>query len=199
MNRIAVDVVLLPDKDMAERAIALNRSLVAAYDSDIVLDPVNCLPHVSLAMGCIQPDDIQAIASALEQTIRKDPVKQLYVKRINAQGHHGGSVVSSIELEAREDLQQLHALVMDRMIPYFRGKVTASMFTGEHPIAPSTLSWVKNFAQASSGEKFWPHITLGYGPCDPVSLPASFVPQALALCHLGNHCTCRKVLWRVAL
>jgi len=197
VSRIAVDIVLLPEDNMAEQAIALNRSLVEKHNSDIVLDPANCLPHVSLAMGCIQSDDIQAIASDLELITQSHSVKQLYVKRINAQAHHGGSIVSHIELQAREDLQQLHVQVMRTLAPYLSYEVTESMFFGERPIAPSTLNWVKTFPQQSSGENFWPHITLGYGPCDPVTLPSTFAPRALAVCHLGNHCTCRKVLCKL--
>ena len=198
MHRIAVDVVLLPGTDMAERALALNRSLVEKYDSDIVLDPASCLPHVTLAMGCIHTDDLTAIAAELDAIGQSHPVRQLFVKQVSRQGHHGGSIVSSIELQAREDLRKLHIQVMGNLAPYFKYDVTETMFTGERPIAPSTLNWVKNFPQQSSGDKFWPHITLGYGPCEPVSLPPSFAPRALALCHLGNHCTCREVLYSVA-
>jgi len=198
MTRMAVDVALLPEADMAERAIAMNRSLVEKHGSDIVLDRAHCLPHVSLAMGCIQTDALQAIASDLQSAVREHPVKQLYVKHLDTQSHHGGSVVSSIELQAREDLQQLHVEVMRTLAPYFSCDVTESMFTGEHPIAPSTLNWVKNFPQQSSAENFLPHITLGYGPCAQVELPPAFAPEALAVCHLGNHCTCRKILYKLA-
>jgi hypothetical protein len=197
VSRIAVDIVLLPEADMSERAIAINRSLVEKHDSDIVLDPAHCLPHVSLAMGCIRSDALQAIASDLKSVIGGHPVKQLYVKHLTSQSHHGGSVVSSIALQAREDLQQLHIQVMRALGPYFSREVTESMFTGEHPIASSTLNWVKNFPEQSSGKNFLPHITLGYGPCAQVELPPAFAPEALAVCHLGNHCTCRKVLCRL--
>jgi hypothetical protein len=193
MSRIAVDIVLLPEADMADRAIAINQALVEKHGSDIVLDRVHCLPHVSLAMGCIQPDALQAIASDLQSAKRKYPVKKLHVKHL-VQNHHGGTVVSSIELQAREDLQQLQVQVMRTLAPYFSYEVSESMFAGERPIASSTLNWVQNFPQQSSGDKFQPHITLGYGPCAPVELPATFSPEALAVCHLGNHCTCRKVL-----
>ena len=71
MTKIAVDIVLLPEADMADRAIAINQSLVAEHGSDIVLDRALCLPHISLAMGCIQPDALQAIASDLQSAIRK--------------------------------------------------------------------------------------------------------------------------------
>ena len=196
MARVAVDVVLLPEADMAEQAIALNQALVEKHGSDIVLDRAHCLPHVSLAMGCIQSDALQAIASDLQSAMRKNPVKKLHLRHLT-HNHHGGAVVSSIELQVREDLQQLHVQVMRAMAPYSSYEVTEAMFTGERPIAPSALNWVQNFPQQSSGDRFQPHITLGYGPCAQAELPATFAPEALAVCHLGNHCTCRKVLHRL--
>lgn len=43
-------------------------------------------------------------------------------------------------------------------------------------------------------EDFLPHITLGKGTLDAKAGETSFTASRLALCHLGNHCTCRKVL-----
>ncbi len=66
----------------------------------------------------------------------------------------------------------------------------------------STLLWIKHYPEKSSFENFFPHITIGYGEIDDYSfgsrkagsLPMRFTASKLALCHLGNHCTCRKIL-----
>jgi hypothetical protein len=66
----------------------------------------------------------------------------------------------------------------------------------------STLAWIKNYPEKSSFEKFFPHITIGYGEINDYSFgfpqggvpPIEFAVSKLALCHLGNHCTCRKIL-----
>ncbi len=51
------------------------------------------------------------------------------------------------------------------------------------------------FETPPDGDKESPHITLGYGQAKPpFSFPVAFAAARLALCHLGNHCTCRKVL-----
>jgi len=39
-----------------------------------------------------------------------------------------------------------------------------------------------------------PHISVGYGEITGLPSPIEFRATQLALCHLGNHCTCRKVL-----
>ena len=48
-------------------------------------------------------------------------------------------------------------------------------------------------------ENCLPHITIGYGELSHFLFPEEFTASKLALCHLGNHCTCRRVLASFAL
>jgi hypothetical protein len=63
------------------------------------------------------------------------------------------------------------------------------------------LAWIKSYPEKSSFERFSPHITIGYGEINDYSFPPQgvlrtmkFAVSRLALCHLGNHCTCRRIL-----
>ena len=67
MSKRAVDVVLLPGEAMADKAIEANRELVEKFGEKIVLDKEKCLPHISLAMGCIEDEDIDAIGEVLKE------------------------------------------------------------------------------------------------------------------------------------
>jgi hypothetical protein len=67
------------------------------------------------------------------------------------------------------------------------------MVYGGRPVE-STLQWIRDYPENSSFENFFPHITIGYGQMENISSPIEFTASALALCHLGNHCTCRDVL-----
>ncbi|MHC4628534.1 MAG: hypothetical protein ACYTDV_16275, partial [Planctomycetota bacterium] len=66
MSRIAVDVVLLPSDEVTTRAIEANIELLKQSPDKIVLDRENCLPHVSLAMGCID----QCLIADAQRTLR---------------------------------------------------------------------------------------------------------------------------------
>jgi hypothetical protein len=68
------------------------------------------------------------------------------------------------------------------------------MVFGNETVNKSTLLWIENFPAESVYEKFFPHITLGYGQTTLENLPIDFKVPKIALCQLGNHCTCRKVL-----
>jgi hypothetical protein len=61
-------------------------------------------------------------------------------------------------------------------------------------VTESTLAWIRDYREKSSFERFFPHITLGYGRLADFPFPARFTAPRLALCHLGNHCTCRRIL-----
>ena len=233
MAEIAVDAVLLPSDEMMDKAIEANRELLqqcigfpqGGVPDKIVLDKKNCLPHISLAMGCIDEKDIADIEKVL-QTIAKGPrlagtkqyrLGQLSVIDIHVETSSAGEKVSVFQIEKTKTLQSLHEEVMQRLAPYCSYDVTADMIfsrfrrkvsCGPRSGVPapeageSTLLWIKNYPEKSSFENFFPHITIGYGEIDDYSfgsrkagsLPAKFTASKLALCHLGNHCTCRKIL-----
>ncbi len=193
MTRKAVDVVLLPDEAMMARAIELNAELVKEYGSEIVLNKESCLPHISLAMGCIEEADITSVEKVLEEIAKETSLPDLKVVGIRASENSKGQTVSVFELEKTPQLQSLHEKIMDRLTRYFSNDVTENMIYGDEDVAESTLLWIKSYRQKSSFENFFPHITIGYGQIENQVQPETFSASQLALCHLGNHCTCRKV------
>jgi len=199
MSRKAVDVVLLPDEAMTDRTIELNAELVKKFGNKIVLNKENCLPHVSLAMVCVEETDIASVGRVLEEIANETSMPDLNVVGIRTSGNSKGETVSVFELEKTTQLQSLHEKVMDRLTRYFSNDVTENMIYGDEDVAESTLLWIKNYRQKSSFENFFTHITIGYGQVENHSLQKTFAVSKLALCHLGNHCTCRKILLSIGL
>ena len=199
MSRIAVDIVLLPGETMTDRAIEINAELEKKFGAEIVLNKANCLPHISLAMGCIEEKDIASVEKILEAIARETPPGNLKVVGIRTSGNSKGEAVSVFEVEKTTQLQSLHEQVMDKLATYLTGDVTEDMIYGNEEVAVSTLMWIKNYRQNSSFTNFFPHITIGYGQIENQILPETFAASKLALCHLGNHCTCRKILVSIEL
>jgi len=255
MAKIAVDAVLLPSDEMMDKAIEANKELLkqcagfppilapcsgrlrpderpsrdrqGGVPDKIVLDKKNCLPHISLAMGCIDEEIVADIEKVL-QTIAKGPhfavhrtpgggtkqysLEQLRVIDIHVGTNSAGEKVSVFRIERTKTLQLLHEEIMQRLAPYFSYDVTADMIFSPPEAGESTLLWIKNYPDKSSFENFFPHITIGYGEISDYSfgsrpswlgqaetgkagsLPIKFTASKLALCHLGNHCTCRKII-----
>ena len=194
MAKIAIDVVLLPSKEVTNRAIEANKRLLKQYSDRIILDEESCLPHISLAMGCMDEQNIPDIEKILHTIAEKYNPGQLKVLGINIGTNSVDEKVSAFEVEKTERLLLLHEEVMRKMMPYLSYDVTAEMVLSPPLACESTLLWIKNYPEKSAFSNFFPHITIGYGQLDEFPFPAEFNASKLALCHLGNHCTCRKVL-----
>jgi len=194
MARIAVDVVLLPSEKMMDIAIGLNRELLKTLGNKIVLNKENCIPHISLAMGCVDKKDIAIIRRTLETIAEQCALGDLKAVGIKTSTNSVGEKVSVLEIEKTRELQMLHETVMEKLEPYFTYDVTADMLFSPPEVESSTLLWIKNYRQNSSFGNFFPHITVGFGQINKPEYPVEFAASKLVLCHLGNHCTCRKIL-----
>lgn len=195
MGKKAVDVVLLPDEAMTEEAIGANAELVKKFGRKIVLNKENCLPHISLAMGCVDEKDITSVDKILQSIAKECSLGDLTVLGVRSSENSAGEKVSVFEVEKAEELQLLHKTVMEELAPYLSCDVTSDMIYGDEEVAETTMQWIKNYRAKSSFDKFFPHITIGYGELsNPLSFPIKFTASRLALSQLGNHCTCRKIL-----
>ncbi|MBT8507642.1 hypothetical protein AZH53_04315 [Methanomicrobiaceae archaeon CYW5] len=199
---IAIDVVLLPPPEVAAAALALNQRLIEQTgDRSIVLDPSGCLPHVSLAMRSIPRRTLPSLTAALDRLALSSLPLDLRIAGAVAVTTESGDVVSGINLEKSEPLLILHRSVMAQVncVPAEEcAPGDLSMDAGEE-IAPFTCNYVNGYADQSAYDRYSPHITLGHG--DVTSLEDAAVAQtarfsSLAVCHLGNHCTCREILWQ---
>lgn len=194
MAKIAVDIVLLPSEEMMDKAIEANRELLKQCTDKITLNKKDCLPHISLAMGCIEETDIANVEKTLRAVARNHPPGPLRVVGIRIETDAARRKVSMFEVSKTERLQSLHEAVMRELAPYFSYRVTADMVLSEPAADESTLRWIRDYPEKSSSESFFPHITVGYGQITGSPSPIEFRAAQLALCHLGNHCTCRKIL-----
>lgn len=194
MKKIAVDVALLPSQEVTNQAIEANKRLLKQYTDRIILDKTNCLPHISLAMGCMDEQDIPDIGKILHTIAGKYNPGLLNIAGISIGTNALGEKVSSFEIEKTEILLSLHEEVMRTTAPYFSSDVTEEMVLSPPKAGESTLLWIRNYQDKSAFENFFPHITIGYGRLDEFPFTVEFTTSKLALCHLGNHCTCREIL-----
>ncbi len=198
MGRKAVDVVLLLTEAMMDKAIEVNAELVKKFGKKIVLSKENYLPHISLAMGCVDEKDIADVEKVLKRIAEQYPLGDLRVIGVRVGTNLVGERVSVFEVEKTKSLQSLHEEVMEKLAPYLSAEATADMIAGAEA-DESTLLWIKNYPEKSSFSNFSPHITIGYGEMNNFSFPIKFGVSRLALCHLGNHCTCREIILSIKL
>lgn len=186
---IACDVVLLPPEDVQEIAVELNRKHSGGSREGITLDKKKCLPHITLAMGCIDENDVDAAGKILSGIAASFPP-------IHMRAAPAGERRPWIRIEKSRDIELMHELVMIRMEPFLSFKVSSDMVYREDDevINDMTLDYIRKFHTDSCYENYIPHITVGTEEMDIDTKTFDFISDTLALCHLGNYCTCRKVL-----
>ena len=197
MKKLAIDVVLFPDAVMTNAVIEINQELLKSFDSKIILHKEKCLPHISLAMGVLEEKDIPTVGSILREIAKEFKTLNLAVAAMNADTISTGEKILGIEVERTEELQRLHEMVMQKLKPYLSYDVEKEMLFNPPEIEEVTFRWIKKYSGKSSFENFSPHITVGIGETDTIQTPKTFTASRIALCHLGNYCTCRKVFAEV--
>ena len=199
VSKKAIDVVLLPSDEVTDLVIKANRGLVENFGSEIVLNKHNCLPHISLVMGCVEQDDIAAVRQILARAADRFQSSRLIAVGVQISENIKGERVSSLRLDNTAELRTLHEELTEELSEFLSYDVIAEMVFDSPQVSETTLSWIREYRAKSSYANFFPHITVGYGKLQGLKFPIELEVSKLAMCHLGNHCTCRAILAGVEL
>lgn len=199
MKRYAIDVVILPPAVVTDQAIQWNKSMRNDRPENIALNTTDCLPHISLIMGCLADDQLEYALAILQSIAQHNPVMELSVTGLNIQKVPSGDPILSFDIERSAPLMRLHGSIVAAFSPLLTPDATEAEFFGAPPIHSPSIEWVNQYIPYHCLEQFWPHITIGFGHAPGSVTPYIFPASRVALCHLGNHCTCRKILGEVIL
>lgn len=187
----AIGVVILPPKAVME---VVARLIDYAPNSVTKLNTNNCLPHISLAMGVLSEDKLGDVISALKDLSYATKQFEVAIDKTQTQAISNGKIISEAVPAPNLDLVNLHLQVMNTVKTFLtHDHVITSMFIAPPKVDEISTIWVKHYYDKQSPDDFQPHITLGEGSIKQPSQPISFIADTIALCHLGNYCTCRKV------
>ncbi len=198
MKRLAIDVVLLPPDPVMDMALAWNRTLLKNGSQIIVLDKNHRIPHVSIVMGCLSIENLERAISVLKAVSASHRAMKLDVSRIKTATTASGTV-TSFDIEPSHELLRLHESIVTSFSPLLTQDTTEADLNDLPPIEASALEWINNYISDHCYNRFWPHITLGFGDSPNNLTPFTFEASRLAICHLGNYCTCTKILTETVL
>lgn len=199
-DKIVVDVVLIPPKEILQLAIKLNKSFPDTIKEDYVLNAKTCIPHITLLMGLVSRGRIEEVVAKLNNIAKKFSALNLRATKFASAPHPDGKIFSTLVVEKSPDLQKLHETILEELTPFFSwDSVKKEMFYSPPPVKEISSFWVEGFEKSSARENYDPHISLGFAELKRQFVPTQFTASKLVLCHLGNYCTCRNVLWSVEL
>ena len=204
VDGIAIDLVLLPDPRTMQMAIDANREITGGQWK-IVLSLDTCLPHITLAMGAILAEAIGSLNLDVHTYFAKIPPLDLMISRIASEVIPTGETISEYQIARSPEILNLHQTAFSLLKEYALTSVRLTMLYQEPKPEKITLSWIRNWLHdyhkqpylppRASEAQFHPHITLGVGEYKKsLEHPIAFTADRIAICQLGNYCTCRKIL-----
>ncbi len=190
MKQIAFDIAILPPDEIQDICIELCHK----YQNNSGRPPLNKkdnTPHISLLMGVVEEKKLPELIEQTKKILKDKKTINLKIEKIQ-------KIDSTyyFPITKNKKLQELHELFVNQLPEFHSQKTTADMYLDDI-VADSTYFWTDNYAIGSSFAKFWSHITLK--ACDNPefkTFPLEFNADKIAICHMGNHCTCRKILWQ---
>ena len=194
---LAVDIVLLPPKDVLDKIISL---IKYSSDSPIQLNSHDCLPHISLAMGVLSKTDLKKAKFALSSLADSQKAFSITVTESSTHTTPDGVEMRELLVVRSEELLQLHQEATDAFRLFLSHKdVRTGMFVAPPLVAEISTYWVKHYYDKQGPADYKPHITLGVGTVEKLNTQLHFSAERLALCHLGTYCTCRQILLETVL
>ena len=194
MKKIAINVVILPPDPVMDLALEWNRMLCKSQQTNIALGKLQYLPHISIVMGCIRADQLEHANAILESIATQHRALDLKVHNIRTVSTESGNKVITFDILLTQELAVLHESIVDAFRPLLTQDADDDAINDSPPISPGAVDWINHYIPDQCFDHFWPHITLGFGDPPDTFHPISFLASRLAICHLGNHCTCRTIL-----
>jgi 2'-5' RNA ligase len=190
MNK-AIDIVIIPPDHIIDYSIKLNRAVGA---KDLILSRKTTVPHITLLMGGAEEDELDSIWQNVKEIAKTFKPLNLEINKVI------DSKIKGLEIKRTRELLKLHNHLVKGISPLLSYENKKQSLLAEKPRQKS-IDWVNGFLKNSTGKKYHPHITIGDGNFKKVSLdlPINFKASKIALYHLGNHCTCRKVIYEMSL
>jgi len=178
-------------------AVSWNKELAMQAHQTITLNKQDTLPHVSLLMGCLPSEwlpDAERILRELADQQRCFPLFVLGLRTLA-----GSHPVVSLDIELSEPLKALQRRLIHALEPLLTRDAQDNDLYEAQAVSPAVLTWINSFVPDQCEDRFWPHITLGHGHPRGIQPPFTFTASRIAICHLGDHCTCRHILAEASL
>lgn len=197
MNKLAIDIVLLPPKEINDLSVKINKNL-NPKEGETVFENGTCLPHISLLMGVLNVSERKKAEKLLKDAAKKFQPLELEISRVEKYILSDGKAVMGFGVSTTLKLRELHETLLESSA-FLGNDADAEMFY-EQPIRQEIIEYLRSFKTEHSFKNFRPHITLGVGKHEvDIRFPTSFTASTIALCRLGNYGTCRKILFQTTL
>jgi hypothetical protein len=208
----AIDVLIDPDAHAIERAQETNARLLESMPQGWKLDDTH-QPHITTLQRYVRTADLDHVYDAVEKTVADTDMSALAYEAKNithADWGFPGYGPTVLQVEVSPKVLDFQAKLVEALAPFVESGGTADAFVADpgEVISPTIIEWVERFVPNQIGDgKYFPHLTVGVDTFDHLKIieaepfdAFTVHPASVAVYHLGNNGTARKLLkgWPVA-
>jgi hypothetical protein len=204
----AIDILIDPDEAAMQRAREVNGRLLESVPlpKGWALDDTH-QPHITTLQRYVRTADLDQVYDAVEKTVAAADLDSLSYKATNithADWGFPGIAPTVLQVEIGDKVLDFQAALLAAITPFCGSGGTSAAFVADpgEEISQTIIDWVEKFVPDQIGAgKYQPHLTVGVAtfedlkeieaePFDAFSVH----PASVAVYHLGNNGTARKLL-----
>ncbi len=199
MTKIAINIVLLPSKEMVSKIIEINKELLKTNKNKIILGKTVNQPHISLCMGGVNKIEIPQIIKSINE-ISNNFTQFNFEGKLSVQATSADEKISWLEIINKDKIQKIHETVMKTIWKYLNYDIENYMLVNPQEVEEKTISWIKHYSNLYKNSLLYrPHITVGVGDTIKHNRIFNFSSSKIAIFQLGNYCTCKKLIYSTSL
>jgi hypothetical protein len=206
----AIDILVNPDDATIARAKQVNERLRKSVPTGFALDAKH-QPHITMLQRYVNTADLELVFDAVSRTIASTDISALGYEAAMI-GHlpwgDSGQGYAGYVIKTSPEVLGFQAALLANISSYVSARGTSAAFVTDpgETINDTTVKWVEDFVPDQIGEKYLPHISLGFATLDDLkSLEGepfevfTVHPANIAVYQLGNNGNARRELksWQV--
>ncbi|MEE9394622.1 MAG: 2'-5' RNA ligase family protein [Planctomycetota bacterium] len=197
-DKLAMALVLLPDRVAEAHILAFNRALLAQTSDGPEIElgpgPHEARAHLTLAMGMCVAEDLEDLKAQLATLAAATPVLTLHRPRVENRPSQDTRGVCWLAFDPDNSVLKLHERALELLAPNAGRLPQDTKFFADDVVQAGARNYLASFGRISAAERFSPHITLGYGELRGATAALSITFGQLALAWVGPNCTMSSVI-----
>jgi len=203
----AIDILMLPDETMLNRAGELNEEMRGSVPEGFALDARHT-PHITLLQRYVRTADLDRVFEAVGGAIDAADPSSLELRGVKVAhmevAAEPGLGLAGLVVQPSQGVLNLQASLIAAVEPYVEpgGTADAYVTTDEEPeINQDTIDYVEGYVPNHSGDNYLAHVTVGLAKLDFLADleskpfdPFAFHLAGFAVFQLGNNGTAQREL-----
>jgi hypothetical protein len=208
----AIDVLIDPDEQAIDRARTINARLLASLPQGWALDDTH-KPHITTLQRYVRTADLNKVYDVVEKVLSETDMTSLGYQAVevtHADWGFPGYGPTVLLIKVSPEVLAFQGNLEAAVAPFVESGGTAEAFVADpgEVISPTIIKWVEAYVPDQIGDgKYLPHLTVGAGKFEDLKIIEAepfdafdVHPSGMAVYHLGNNGTARKLLksWPLA-